>query len=200
MWIEKVVDLVQPPAVPIFDDRLDEKGLNQAQTEFGLSLPQDALRLSRLYGLGRFQCWGYWLTVTNFLDRSAWKGLEVGRESLVERDLSWIQDVIESLPGGAEKERFARHPARGGLVPFATDDMGNAVLWTNTDRSADLWNVVVMLHGGIPGQGDNCFFELPMSAGEFLVRLLSGWNPCGVYNYLCSPARLPVRFVQKSGR
>ena len=171
MNIRRLTSIVPPPDRPV--DNSDDDSVSRHEARLALRLPSDIVELARIYGSGCFFV-GVRIEVFNPLSPTFY-------------DAIWEHTCV--LAGnrsdvGSHRFPYEVYPQSPGLLPWASDDLGNEICW-NTDGQPDCWNTVIYSE-----EGD--FEEIPKPAVDFLVGILQGaiqpqvwadprvWNPLAV--------------------
>ncbi len=184
MSIEALMQIVQPPAVPVGG------GNPELWTEFeritGLSFPDDYKAFCHWYGKGDF--WDFVVIFTPFtVDKTG---------VYLEKPLAEIESLLETYRHHKklfpETCPYPMYPDQSGLFPFGTSTNGDTIFWL-TKGEPSSWPIVV-------AATDNEEFEqYDMSLTEFLVAFLAdalpgcffgGWHGPKKGKVMYEPVRL----------
>lgn len=167
MSISKLTFIVAPPERPIDHNAVDN--VTRHETRLGLRLPRDIIELGKHFGSGGFN-FGPRLEVFNPFSHDYY-------------DIVWEHSCM--LAGnradvGSDRFPYEVYPTIPGLLPWASDDLGNEFCWF-TAGQPDTWGVVVCSE-------EDEFESIELSALELLVAVYRGelvpqvWSESEVLN------------------
>lgn len=150
MTIDRLTDVVPPPAEPVYSGSQQE--WSAFQEKVGLTFPEEYCTISSTYGSGRFL--GGELKVANPFDPDD--------EDFASFELTRLRETKDNYP---DEVPYPLFPDLGGLYPFGIDGNGNTFLW-KTDASPEKWPIVCF-------NSEDYSEEVNHSLIQFLILLIS---------------------------
>jgi hypothetical protein len=183
MSLQDLVKLVPPPERPLGTCAPEE--VRVFQESLGIEFPEDFIALGRLYGSGHFIVWDTQLNIKNVCDPAF--------QLKVEDEYEYLASLFEDEP------QHRVFPERPGWFPWGDDINGNMYLVMVDDPGAGPLPMAVKKRDPIVDeQGeDQTLFIHDMQISTFLLKLVQGWNPHGVFYDDEPPTIVPV-FVQEA--